>query len=68
MTYATVRLDGRDIPLIGIPKEAGEEECDACHQRFKLQDVTFALGKFWCQGCLEVIRAKLIAGRGEPRT
>lgn len=68
MTHATIRLDGRDIPLIGIPKEAGEEECDVCHQRFKLQDVTFALGKFWCQGCLEVIRAKLIAGRGEPRT
>lgn len=56
MKYASVRLDGMEIPFIGIPKDATEDKCDVCKQRFHFQDLTIVSdNSFLCPQCLKKI-------------
>ncbi len=51
MKHATVKLDGREIPLIGIKPHYTEEVCDGCRQVLHLGDITLEGAKFLCQSC-----------------
>ncbi len=37
--HAHVEIDGVKIPLIGIPPNQTEDECDLCHDKFHLQSL-----------------------------
>jgi len=52
MTHASVKLDGMEIPLIGIPMAATQEKCDCCRKEFHLQSVALQFcGFFFCPEC-----------------
>ena len=54
MKHAHVKIDGVDIPLIGIPKEATMEMCVECGTPTHLQNIRLVLnGDPWCIWCLE---------------
>lgn len=40
--HATVKLDGVDIPLIGVPVYGTLEECDLCHSDYHLSIMQFS--------------------------
>jgi hypothetical protein len=41
-THAIAKIGDYEIPLIGIPYEACQMECDGCGEKFYLTDVTVA--------------------------
>lgn len=49
--HATVRVGGYKIPLIGIDRDASQQECEACHESFHLLEVGLCDGKFLCITC-----------------
>lgn len=49
--YATVQKDGYTVPLIGIPTEAVLDECECCHDRFPLGELTFNGTQNLCGKC-----------------
>lgn len=49
--HATVKIDGMDIPLIGVPEAATEEECEKCHQRVHITKCSLQEGKMVCDAC-----------------
>lgn len=53
--HAVVLRDGYRVPLIGIPAEATEFECELCHEIFSDPTalVMGAEGKFLCVKCRE---------------
>jgi hypothetical protein len=51
MNHATVTRDGFTVPLIGIPKDATLQECDACHELFGLQQIQWTGAQMLCDKC-----------------
>lgn len=51
--HATVKLDGRDIPLIGVPADATRDRCAACGQTFHLSLLVLHQDKFICHKCVD---------------
>lgn len=49
--WATVKREGFEIPLIGIPKAAVLEECELCHDEFPLGEVEFNGIQMLCVKC-----------------
>jgi hypothetical protein len=39
MKHASVKLDGKEIPLIGIDFDATQERCVRCEKYWHLQDI-----------------------------
>lgn len=48
---ATAKRDGYEVPLIGVPKSAQLEECDLCHDEFKMEDLELAGTQMLCGKC-----------------
>lgn len=54
MNHATVRIDGKEIPLIGIPPESTQQRCEVFGKSFHLCEIRFNYyGSPMCVGCLE---------------
>lgn len=49
--HAVVRLDGVEIPLIGVDRQVSLETCDLCGSMALLQDTRYEDGLFICRGC-----------------
>lgn len=49
--HATVKTGGYEVPLIGIPKEATTDVCDACGHWFNFSDLKFTDGQLECPKC-----------------
>lgn len=49
--HATVPLGEYNVPLIGIPPSAVLEECDLCHDEFKLMEITLTGTQLLCPKC-----------------
>jgi hypothetical protein len=49
--HAIVPLGEYNVPLIGIPKTAVLEECDLCHEEFRLSDVELIGYQILCRKC-----------------
>lgn len=65
MKHATVKLDGLDIPLIDLPPDATEQDCDACKKTSHLQDLAMTHdGRFLCQNCR--MNGKMTFGNARP--
>ncbi len=50
--HACVRIDGQDIPLIGVPPRAGMERCDRCGRWKPIQQVQLVIDDLVCLDCL----------------
>jgi hypothetical protein len=67
--HATVKLDGVDIPLIGIPADATEETCQGCGQRGHLSEMTIdEHGQVMCGVCLTTSRSTGTVPPVKPNT
>lgn len=52
--YCKVKIGEFDIPLIGIPKTYGLQECFLCHDEFRIDDIKISFeGKCYCLKCSE---------------
>lgn len=51
--HAQVKVGDYIIPLIGVPKDAGLEECDLCHKYFPLWEIHVKDEQFLCDKCNE---------------
>ena len=51
--HATVKIGDFTIPLIGIPHDATEAECDLCHDLFHIQSLKWneAGSQLLCEKC-----------------
>jgi len=49
--HALVKIGDMTIPLIGVPIDAGLEECDLCHDLFRLWDIVYNGTQFLCFKC-----------------
>lgn len=51
--YAKVTIGDYTIPLIGIPQDASEMECECCHKILRLTQVELneAGNQFLCKKC-----------------
>ncbi len=56
--YATVPRDGFEVPLIGIPPEAGQEKCAMCFKVVKLSEAKLFGEVFLCERCLNEVDNK----------
>lgn len=61
MTHATVKIDGMDIPLLGLPADATEDQCDHCFKPFHLSELRILRDGFFCESCIEELGQKKIA-------
>ena len=53
-SHATVILDGKAIPLIGIPRDATLQECHLCHDVFHISQIVLdGKGVPYCRKCHE---------------
>lgn len=48
--HATVKIDGKDIPLIGIPESETLDRCDRCGDTFHLSQLQLT-NQLLCQKC-----------------
>ena len=53
MKHAEVKIGEYKIPLIGIPPEATEYECDLCHDIFAVDEIELNKegNQFLCKKC-----------------
>lgn len=51
MNYATVKRDGYEVPLIGIPVSAVKEECEGCRKEFDMDLLEFTGAQMLCENC-----------------
>ncbi len=49
--HATIKVSGYSIPLIGVPKPSTLEECDCCHDEYRLQEVERVGVQWLCRKC-----------------
>lgn len=49
--HAIVKLDGKDIPLIGIQPESTQDNCDVCGNLKHISLLEFVDGKLICDDC-----------------
>ena len=49
--HAMVKIGDYDIPLIGIPKEAGLEKCDCCGDIIGMSKSFFSGSQILCEKC-----------------
>lgn len=54
MDHAKVKVGEYIIPLIGIPPEAGLEECDSCGKVFPLWEIRFNGREYLCENCMKI--------------
>jgi hypothetical protein len=62
MNHATVKLDGKKIPLIGIPAVATTDTCDICRKTFHISDLRIDDAYIVCVECQKLAEslAKII--------
>ncbi len=54
MKHATVKREGFEVPLIGIPMASVLQECDCCHDEFSISDVRWTGRQMLCVKCDDV--------------
>jgi len=51
--HATVKVGEYTVPLIGVPEDATQQECETCGQSFHISEIELAAnGKACCKRCL----------------
>lgn len=49
--HATVKIEGADIPLIGVPESATMERCDSCMKLVHISGAHYCEWGFLCDDC-----------------
>jgi hypothetical protein len=51
--HATVKISGFEVPMIGIPRDATEQQCDLCHDYYHISGLQWnkAGTQLLCPNC-----------------
>lgn len=60
MKHAVIRIDGFEIPLIGIVPDATQDKCDRCGRTVQFQSLGWTDGKLICDNCNKSYQAPMI--------